>query len=149
MKYGESEYLMFKVFDLSGFNYQKDEIITNITLHVNSEEIYNITFNIKPKLPNCISNTSIRVLSKAVFKQIQQLLIQYTNMKDQELLKIYMQGFNDELSNYDNKILYTDISLHAYTLGQADALVGDDVKSIDTQTSNEILNRIKQWKINH
>ena len=61
------------------------------------------------------------------------------NKKDKLLLQVYNQGFSDELDNIDN---YTVITI-AYKLGRLDAQVGDDVRSVDYQTDEEILKRIK------
>jgi hypothetical protein len=61
------------------------------------------------------------------------------NKKDKLLLQVYMEGFSDELDNIDN---YTAITI-AYKLGRLDAQVGDDVGSVDYQTDEEILKRIK------
>jgi hypothetical protein len=61
------------------------------------------------------------------------------NKKDKLLLQVYMEGFSDELNNIDN---YTAITI-AYKLGRLDAQVGDDVRSVDYQTDEEILKRIK------
>jgi hypothetical protein len=61
------------------------------------------------------------------------------NKKDKLLLQVYMEGFSDELDNIDN---YTAITI-AYKLGRLDAQVGDDVRSVDYQTDEEIIKRIK------
>jgi hypothetical protein len=61
------------------------------------------------------------------------------NKEDKLLLQVYNQGFSDELDNIDN---YTVITI-AYNLGRLDAQVGDDVGSVDYQTDEEILKRIK------
>lgn len=62
---------------------------------------------------------------------------------DEKLLAIYMRGFNDEL---DNKPLTENLSgflLKAYNLGKSDAIVGDDVMSLDYQSNEEIIKRIR------
>jgi len=61
------------------------------------------------------------------------------NEKDKLLLEAYKQGFNDGLNNVDDYL----ILVLAYNLGQLDAQVGDDVRSVDYQTDEEILERIK------
>lgn len=62
------------------------------------------------------------------------------NEKDKLLLEAYKQGFNDGLNNIDDYL----ILVLAYNLGQLDAQAGDDVRSIDYQTDEEILERIKK-----
>lgn len=62
---------------------------------------------------------------------------------DQQLLIIYKQGFNDELSGIPEKKYSNTIETKAYTLGRIDAELGDDVKSLDEQTDEDILKRIK------
>jgi hypothetical protein len=59
---------------------------------------------------------------------------------DSTLLSVYMRGFNDELDNTDSFSLVEK----AYYLGKLNALLGDDVRSVDYQSDKEILNQIKQ-----
>lgn len=67
-------------------------------------------------------------------------------MTDEVLLTIYMWGFNDELRG-ENRVIPTSLlATRAYEIGRTDALVGDDVRSVDLQTNEEILNRIKMKK---
>jgi hypothetical protein len=61
------------------------------------------------------------------------------NKEDKLLLQVYNQGFSDELNNIDD---YTSIII-AYKLGRLDAQVGDDARSVDYQTDEEIIKRIK------
>lgn len=63
---------------------------------------------------------------------------------DQQLLIIYRLGFNDELSGKPEKKYNNTIEAKAYRLGRIDAELGDDVKSIDSQTEDHILQRIKK-----
>lgn len=66
------------------------------------------------------------------------------NSEDLKLLQIYMKGFNDELDGRVSRVnKISKFSLRAYTLGRRDALVGDDVTSVDKQTNQQILFRIK------
>ena len=62
------------------------------------------------------------------------------NEKDKLLLEAYKQGFYDGLNNVDDYL----ILVLAYNSGQLDAQVGDDVRSVDYQTDEEILERIKK-----
>lgn len=65
---------------------------------------------------------------------------------DKELLRIYMLGFCDELDSKP-KLKYDDIfEQRAYDNGRFDAYYGDDVSSIDEQTHEQILNKIKNVK---
>ena len=69
--------------------------------------------------------------------------------EDKELLEYYKKGFEDEL---DGKDLSSEIEkkgtlhLSAYRLGALHALYGDDVRSLDYLSDNEILNLIKKNK---
>lgn len=67
-------------------------------------------------------------------------------MTDEDLLTIYMWGFNDELKGETRLIPTSLLATRAYEIGKTDALVGDDVKGVDLQTDEEILNRIKMKK---
>jgi hypothetical protein len=63
---------------------------------------------------------------------------------DKVLLDTYNLGFSDELKGTDNSSSFEDKLLaKAYTLGQLDAIIGDDVMSWDYQSKEQILNRIK------
>lgn len=60
------------------------------------------------------------------------------------LLETYMWGFNDALDDRVREISDSDPLLsNAYKLGRIDGIVGDDVTSLDYQTNEQILNRIK------
>ena len=64
------------------------------------------------------------------------------NEQEEKLMDIYMAGFVDELRSQP-EVEFTEIlSTRAYQLGRVDALVGDDVRSVDNQTNEEILHRI-------
>lgn len=62
------------------------------------------------------------------------------NNEKEILLAVYKLGFNDELGV--NPIHRDELILIAYRLGQIDAFVGDDVRSVDNQSSEDILNKI-------
>ena len=55
------------------------------------------------------------------------------------LLEVYKLGFDDELNNVSRKSLL----IAAYERGKLDALVGDDVRSVDYQSDEEILKGLK------
>ena len=65
-------------------------------------------------------------------------------MTDSELLKIYMRGFNDELKGDISSVPKNHLAFRAYIIGSADALIGDELSSIDLQTNQEILKRIRK-----
>ncbi len=64
------------------------------------------------------------------------------DLEDKKLLDVYMEGFRDELDGhvrtFEEKLLS-----RAYNLGREDALIGDDLSSVDNQTNEEILKKIK------
>lgn len=68
----------------------------------------------------------------------------HLKMTDKQLMNAYMRGFKDELSGKQspNRLVQKDY-LKAYILGKIDASAGDDVISVDLQTQEEILKRIK------
>lgn len=54
-----------------------------------------------------------------------------------------MWGFEDELKGVSRIIPLGFLASRAYEIGRSDALIGDDVRSIDYQSNEEILKRIK------
>ena len=68
------------------------------------------------------------------------------NEEDKVLLETYMWGFNDELDGKTELWNPNPLLLRAYKMGRQDAIVGDDVRTVDYQTNEEILNRI--WNQN-
>lgn len=65
------------------------------------------------------------------------------NEQDKELLETYMLGFTNELEGKKEIQSLTPPLLKAYNLGKIDAIVGDDVSSVDYQTNQQIINRIR------
>lgn len=65
------------------------------------------------------------------------------DIRDSELLSFYHQGFKDELNSVEKKKFFITLNQRAYDLGCVDAIVGDDVKSVDYQSDEEILKKIK------
>lgn len=59
-----------------------------------------------------------------------------------ELIRIYQLGFKHELNKQDIANIYSGLAMRAYALGKLDALVGDDVRAVDYQSNEEILERI-------
>ena len=66
---------------------------------------------------------------------------------DQNLLRWYMRGFTDELNQRTFIPSYQDFGLSleykAYQLGATHAIIGDDVRSVDKLSEEEILKMIK------
>ena len=64
------------------------------------------------------------------------------NDEDETLLEYYQKGFRDEL-NGTSSTVQDGILLKAYSLGVLHAMVGDDVRSVDYLTNEEILKQIR------
>lgn len=66
------------------------------------------------------------------------------NEKDSILLEIYVLGFSHCLDGVTVEMAFDKNSLHerAYLLGREAAKIGDDVRSVDYQTNEEILKDI-------
>ena len=68
-------------------------------------------------------------------------------MTDKKLLKIYIEGFIDELlHNFDNRRLNNNLDGKAYNLGSFHAMVGDESKSFDSLSDEQILKIIRNGK---
>lgn len=84
-----------------------------------------------------------------IYKMIDEVIDMKSreNISDEELLRIYMLGFNDELLDreyaYRKEILVSSWEQRAYANGRVDALISDMNSIIDLQTNEEILKRIK------
>jgi hypothetical protein len=66
------------------------------------------------------------------------------SVSDEYLLGVYMFGFNDELNNSHDRGFESLLEKRAYNLGRLDALVGDDVSSVDYKSNSEIVNKIRK-----
>lgn len=64
----------------------------------------------------------------------------------EEVLSTYRQGFNDELEGKDRTIYKDTILNKAYKLGREYAELGDEVKSFDFMSEEQILNIIYDKK---
>lgn len=62
---------------------------------------------------------------------------------DKELLKWYMKGFKDELNGTSTVESDNPLENKAYKLGALHAEIGDDVRSVDYLSEEEILYIIK------
>ena len=70
--------------------------------------------------------------------------------EDELLLQSYNMGWDDccENKEFNSSLFPTDSLLEkAYSCGWSDFIAGDDVSSVDLQTEEEILEKIKsiQW----
>lgn len=64
---------------------------------------------------------------------------------DKELLQWYSKGFSDELSGSSTVIPQNNyLELRAYEIGANHAFMGDEVRSFDYLTDEEILKIIKE-----
>ena len=63
--------------------------------------------------------------------------------KDNHLLRIYGRGFRDELDQKTTEIK-GELLNRAYNLGRLHAIVGDDCRSVDCLSDEQILKQIKQ-----
>lgn len=63
---------------------------------------------------------------------------------NEQLVAMYNLGFKDGLDDRTNNF-NGDLFGTAYVLGKLDAIVGDDIPSLDLQTEEEILHKIKNF----
>lgn len=66
----------------------------------------------------------------------------FDDNKRENVIEIYLQGFEDELQNKPMREYNYPIDNRAYQLGRIDALIGDDVRSVDYQNVDHLLKRI-------
>ena len=64
------------------------------------------------------------------------------NEIDKELLEVYMWGFNDELDGRKKMWNPNTLLLKAYNLGREHAIIGDDCRSVDYLSNEQILTLI-------
>tara|TARA_R110000868_G_scaffold76573_6_gene220179 strand:- start:11147 stop:11350 length:204 start_codon:yes stop_codon:yes gene_type:complete len=64
-------------------------------------------------------------------------------ISDNDLLEIYMLGFNDELWDKPHQAFNDELQDRAYILGTMGAIAGDEVSSVDLKTNEETLKEIK------
>ena len=60
------------------------------------------------------------------------------------LIEWYMKGFNDELTGSSTVESDNPLENEAYQLGAQHALMGDDLRSVDELSRDEILNMIRE-----
>ena len=91
-----------------------------------------------------IDDTEHLMSSENNRKRLLESIEQANAVSDEHLLFAYMLGFNDELDSMSEKIYANHIVQRAYNIGRSDALIGDDISSIDNQTNEEVISRIRQ-----
>jgi hypothetical protein len=64
---------------------------------------------------------------------------------EEKLLEHYMWGFTDELDSKPSPVFDDDLITKAYQLGRDNAIIGDDVRSIDYLSNQEILRMINNY----
>ena len=69
---------------------------------------------------------------------------QANSVSDEELLGCYMHGFMDELDNNLDYNFDSQIKNRAYNIGKSHALIGDDVRSVDYLSNDEIIKQIRK-----
>lgn len=69
---------------------------------------------------------------------------QANSVSDDELMGCYMHGFMDELDNNQDYDFGSPIKNKAYNMGRGHALVGDDCRSVDYLSKEEIINMIRK-----
>lgn len=102
-------------------NVQRWNQLTNID---NQMEIYGLLLTQKEKYERTISGS--------------------ITIDDKTLLSIYLKGFSDELKGVKQCDYKHTLSIRAYTLGQIHAITGDDIRSVDGLTEEEIIKKIKE-----
>ncbi len=63
--------------------------------------------------------------------------------RDEKLLEIYKMGWNDSGDDNPRVDGFTGIERNTYIFGWLDFIVGKYISSVDEQTNEEILERIK------
>jgi len=63
-------------------------------------------------------------------------------MDDEQMLKLYMEGFNDELNGTAQSNV-KHLMFKQYRIGADHALLGDDNRNLDYLSNEEILNLIR------
>jgi hypothetical protein len=61
---------------------------------------------------------------------------------EEELLEIYLLGFEHELCSFEGTIFDNKLHQKAYQIGRDDAFIGDDVMSNDYRSKEDILKQI-------
>lgn len=66
-------------------------------------------------------------------------------MDDKNLLRVYMEGFNDELDKvFKEDFQGSELEVRAYNLGALAALFGDDLKTMDYLTDEQLIRDIRK-----
>ena len=64
---------------------------------------------------------------------------------EEKLLEHYMWGFTDELDSKPSPVFDDPLLSNAYKLGRNHAIIGDDVRSVDYLSNQEILRMINNY----
>ena len=75
-------------------------------------------------------------------KEVFRVIRKY-HLSDDKIYSVYMSGWNDSLNLADRKIFKNRMLQHAYNSGYIDYIVGDDIRSVDYQTKEEIISKIR------
>lgn len=92
----------------------------------------------RPKLEDFYDTLDPRGCSSSEYKE-------YSEAMDKYIMYMYNKGWNDcpsGINHRDN--LEDELAKKAYWVGWMDYIAGDDVTSVDSQTDEEILDRIKK-----
>ena len=100
-----------------------------------------------------ISKVASSPLTMSVVDSLKELkgikksrLDEVVKKQDEELLNVYMKGFNDELEGKPEMSNFNPLVDRAYNLGRDDAIIGDEASSSDSESSEDIINRIRSKK---
>ena len=77
-------------------------------------------------------------------KRLLESIEQANAVSDEELLGCYMHGFMDELDNNDNYVFDLPIKNRAYNIGRSHAFLGDDCRSVNYLSNQEIINLLRK-----
>ena len=71
----------------------------------------------------------------------------WIEVDDRAILNCYWGGWNRGAEDSDLSVHMKGIRKVAYSFGSADYIAGDDVSSVDLQTDEEIIQRVRNYKI--
>ncbi len=91
-----------------------------------------------------LDDTEHLMSSEENSKRLLESIEQANSVSDEELLGCYMHGFDDELDNELEQKFDNPLMNKAYNMGRLHALVGDDCRSVDYLSNQEIINRIRK-----
>lgn len=127
-----------KMYVLTFQAFDKDECVTIETLSKAADN-YGLAESSSPSDWEFIAK---HFLAGAKFMETK--MFQISNRWDETLLAFYKWGWNDCANNNEEKVFANAIFQNAYNIGRGDFIAGDDVSSVDLQTVEQILSRIKR-----